>query len=213
MGRKGAAGQHGHNVRRWREEVQEDAKEGGPPRRPTLRARAPVDYVLATHGFARDDSDDGDYQPGEDPDNGVDDEMQDLGDAESPLTGDSDAGVETLAMMVVETPVVVMTPVEAMLTVEALVTVEMLTLTLAMLTVEALATMEMMTLTMSTVEMLTLAMVIVEMLTLVMLTVEALALMMVEMLTVEALAMVMVEMLTVATVEALVMLTGGSRYC
>ncbi|KAE9267207.1 hypothetical protein PF008_g31411, partial [Phytophthora fragariae] len=71
---------------------QATAEATGLPRRSTLRARAPVDYVQATHGFARDDSDDGDYQPDEDPDDGVDDEMQDLGDAESPLTGDSDAG-------------------------------------------------------------------------------------------------------------------------
>ncbi|KAE9031174.1 hypothetical protein PF011_g271 [Phytophthora fragariae] len=96
-------------------------------------------------------------------------------------------GVETLAMMVVETPVVVMTPVEALVTVE--------TLTLVVLTVEALA------------------MVIVEMLTLVMLTVEALALMMVEMLTVEALAVAVMGLLTVAmaTVKALAMLTGESQ--
>ncbi|KAE8895947.1 hypothetical protein PF003_g20381 [Phytophthora fragariae] len=96
-------------------------------------------------------------------------------------------GVETLAMMVVETPVMVMTPVEALVTVE--------TLTLVVLTVEALA------------------MVIVEMLTLVMLTVEALALMMVEMLTVEALAVAVMGLLTVAmaTVKALAMLTGESQ--
>ncbi|KAE9013847.1 hypothetical protein PR001_g15292 [Phytophthora rubi] len=128
-------------------------------------------------------------------------------------------GVETLAMMVVETPVVVMTPVEALVTVE--------TLTLVVLTVEALATVEMMMLSMSTVamvDMLTLAMltvamatgealamVIVEMMTLVMLTVEALALMMVEMLTVEALAVMGLLTVAMATVKALAMLTGESQ--
>ncbi|KAE8999495.1 hypothetical protein PR002_g18434 [Phytophthora rubi] len=80
---------------------QATAEATGLPRRLTLRVRAPVDYVLATHGFTRDDSD------------------------------DAMLGVETLAMMMVETPVVVMTPVEALAMVE--------TLTLAMLTVEALA--------------------------------------------------------------------------
>ncbi|KAE8957281.1 hypothetical protein PR001_g31429, partial [Phytophthora rubi] len=54
---------------------QATAEATGLPRHPTLRAHAPVDYVQATHGFARDDSDDGDYQPDEDPDDGVDDEM------------------------------------------------------------------------------------------------------------------------------------------
>ncbi|KAE9352391.1 hypothetical protein PF008_g5477 [Phytophthora fragariae] len=115
--------------------------------------------------------------------------MQDLGDAESPLTGDSDAGVETLAM--VETLTL------AMLTVEALAKVEMTTLTM----VDTL-TLAMLTVAMATVKVL--EMVIVEMLTLVMLTMEALALMLVEVLTVKALAMAMVEMLTV---EALAMLT------
>ncbi|KAE9111075.1 hypothetical protein PF005_g21365, partial [Phytophthora fragariae] len=38
---------------------QATAEATGLPRRPTLRARAPVDYVQSTHGFARDDSDDG----------------------------------------------------------------------------------------------------------------------------------------------------------
>ncbi|KAE9126936.1 hypothetical protein PF007_g5804 [Phytophthora fragariae] len=160
---------------------QATAEATGLPRRLTLRARAPVDYVLATHGFIRDDSDDGDYQPDEDPDDGVDDEMQDLGDAESPLTGDSDAGGETLAMAE--------------------------TLTLAKVEMTTLTMVDTLTLAMLTVAMLTvkvLEMVIVEMLTLVMLTMEALALMLVEVLTVKALAMAMVEMLTV---EALAMLT------
>ncbi|KAE8992184.1 hypothetical protein PR002_g20633 [Phytophthora rubi] len=87
---------------------QATAEATGLPRRPTLRAHAPVDCVQATHGFARDDSD----------------------DVETPV------GVMTpvVAMTMVDMLTLSMLTVEAL----ALMMVEMLTVeALAMLTVES----------------------------------------------------------------------------
>ncbi|KAH7463870.1 uncharacterized protein KRP23_13062 [Phytophthora ramorum] len=55
--------------------------DGEAERRESLRAQKPVDYVRAAHGFVKDTESDDNYEPDNDPDDGLDDDNVNAVDA------------------------------------------------------------------------------------------------------------------------------------